>query len=224
MIHSKIKLSFYPRQLYIFLLIVSVFCSWGFTQSINDLFLLYEQKDYISLKESFEKAKGHLTKAEQLFFSTIFIKDGEEAYANYKELFNKADGRIKYLAAERLKDYYYAKGYYSTASDYERYLAENRSMFENTVSAEQPLSEEPAVADVEKLYIQVGAFGLEDNANQMRTMLETQKIDSKIVKRIVNAQTLFCVWVIGKNNFQQTLELADELKQKYHLDYKIIKE
>lgn len=193
-------------------------------QNSEELYSLYQKKEYIRLKEKYEQVKANLSHAEKLFFESLFTDDAEIAFEKYKELFEKSEGRIKYLAADRLKDYYYAKGYYSTASDYERYLVENRELIESSESAVLTDIDDEPVQDIEKLYIQVGAFGLEDNALQMQQMLETQKVESKIIKREVNSRLLYCVWVIGKENFEQTLNFANDLKQKYHLDYKIIKE
>ncbi|MCB0280988.1 MAG: SPOR domain-containing protein [Calditrichae bacterium] len=208
----------------LFFLFLFMFSGFLYSQGSETLFKMYQQREYQQVKEKYNQIKGNLTKSEQLFFESLLMPDAESAFTNYKELFDKSDGRIKYFAAERLKDYYYAKGYYSTASDYERYLVENRSLIE-TPEVTFQLDETPEVQeDAEKLYIQVGAFGLEDNAQQMQQMLQTQKVESSIVKKEVNSRLLYCVWVHGKENFQQTLNLANDLKQKYHLDFKIIKE
>ena len=65
---------------------------------------------------------------------------------------------------------------------------------------------------------------MRDNAEQMKKMLDTQKIDSKIITREVQSKTLYCVWIPGKDEFNDTLNYANELKQLYHLDFNIIKE
>ncbi|NOG44089.1 MAG: hypothetical protein HND50_02610 [Calditrichaeota bacterium] len=186
------------------------------------MYQLYQEKNYNQLKEKYEKVKANLSKAEQIFFDTIFIKDAEKAFQVYKDLFQDSNGKLKYYCGERLKDFYYAKGYYSTASDYEKYLVDNSHLIEEKSFSNANYDSE--IIDEEKLFIQVGAFGLKENAKQMSDMLNTQKIKSKIKIRHVNNKDLFCVWVLGKEDFKQTLKLADELKQKYHLDYKIIKE
>jgi hypothetical protein len=188
-----------------------------------DIYTLYKNRAFDKLKERLKTAKATLPKAEQLFFETLFISDAEQAFEIYKELFNKNDGKVKYFSAERLKEYYYAKGYYSTASDYEKYLVEHRELVENNSNTIiQDIEESPE--DTDKFYIQVGAFGLKDNAEQMKKMLETQKIDSKIITREVQSKTLYCVWIPGKDEFNDTLNFANELKQLYHLDFNIIKE
>ncbi|KAA3617379.1 MAG: SPOR domain-containing protein [Calditrichaeota bacterium] len=193
-----------------------------YSQTNQELYQLYQEKNYNQLKEKYEKVKANLSKAEQIFFDTIFIKDAEKAFQVYKDLFQDSNGKLKYYCGERLKDFYYAKGYYSTASDYEKYLVDNSHLIEEKSFSNANYDSE--IIDEEKLFIQVGAFGLKENAKQMSDMLNTQKIKSKIKIRHVNNKDLFCVWVLGKEDFKQTLKLADELKQKYHLDYKIIKE
>ena len=200
-----------------------IFHSPVYSQSVSNIYDLYQNKEYGKLKEKLKSIKAKLPQAEQVFFETLFIDDAEQAYAIYKDLFNKYDGKVKYYAAERLKDYYYAKGYYSTASDYERYLVENRALIEN-ISNEIVHDVEESPEDTDKFYIQVGAFGLHENAEQMQEMLKTQKIDSKIITREVRSKTLFCVWIPGKDEFNDTLQYANELKQMYHLDFNIIKE
>ena len=204
-------------------LILLIFLPQLYAQSNNDIYYLYQNKEFGKLKEKLISIKANLPKAEQLFFETLFINDAEKAYEIYKDLFNKNGGKVKYFSAERLKDYYYAKGYYSTASDYERYLVENRDLVESSSNEIiQDIEESPE--DTDKLYIQVGAFGLHENAQQMQEMLKTQKIDSKIITREVRSKTLYCVWIPGKDEFSDTLKYANELKQMYHLDFNIIKE
>jgi len=192
-------------------------------QNNNQLFQLYQEKNFERLKEKYEKVKADLSKAEKIFFDAIFTKNAELAFRTYKDLFQNTSGKLKYYSGERLKDYYYARGYYSTASDYEKYLADNHILIEESSTLERD-NYQAEIVDRESLYIQVGAFGLKENASQMTEMLNTQKIESKIKIRHINNTDLYCVWVLGKKDFKQTLKLADELKQKYHLDYKIIKE
>jgi G:T/U-mismatch repair DNA glycosylase len=196
-----------------------------FSQNSEELFQLYQQQDYRSLKEKYFQAKEKLSKSEQAFYNTLFIQDAELAFTEYKELFQNTTGRVKYLCAQQLKDYYYAKGYYSTASEYERYLAENSNFVESkSVEQNETAQQNTTIKDIEKYYIQVGAFSLQDNAEQMKSMLQIQEIESKIVIRNVLSKELHCVWVTGKDSFNQTLKFAEEIKQKYHLNYKIIKE
>jgi len=221
---AKKDTMFFQKTVFIFLLLI-VASNFVFGQNSEDLFRYYQHQDFKSLKEKYPQAKGSLSKSEQDFYDILFIHDAETAFAQYKEMFNKASGRVKYMCAQRLKDYYYAKGYYSTTSEYENYLVENRDLVEEGPSEQvEPVHEDVKINDSEKYYIQVGAFGLQENAEQMKLMLQTQEIESKIVKRNVLSKELHCVWVTGKDNFNQTLKFAEEIKGKYHLNYKIIKE
>lgn len=213
----------YRQKINISFIVFLCFALNIYGQNNQELYKLYQDKSYAQLKENYVKFKAGLSKAEQLFFRAVFMKDAEEAYIIYKEIFQNSNGKLKYYCGERLKDYYYARGYYSTASDYEKYLVENYHLVEEKTDPEYNIFE-PEIVDEEKLFIQVGAFGLKENATQMSDMLNTQKIKSKIKIRRINSKNLFCIWVLGKGDFRQTLMFAEELKQKYHLDYRIIKE
>ena len=63
-----------------------------------------------------------------------------------------------------------------------------------------------------------------ENANQMQEMLTTQNVNSIIKKRDVNGRILYCVWVPGKKDFKETLDFANSLKNRYELEFRIIKE
>lgn len=191
-----------------------------YSQESSLLFKLYQNKEFEQLKDKFSNG-FKLSGAEKQFFEALFMQDAEKAFSVYENLFQNTDGKVKFACAERLRDYYYAKGYYSTASDYERYLVENQSLMQEETEV---VTDVFTPADNDLLYIQVGAFSIIDNANQMKEMLETQKIKSKIVPRKVNSNELFCVWIHGKQDFNDTLKYANELKQKYHFNFKIIKE
>lgn len=194
-----------------------------YSQSSNTLFDLYTNKHYSLLKEKLETST-QIQDTERSFFEAVFLKDGESAFQIYESLFRKTEGKLKYYTAERLKDYYYARGYYSTASDYEKFLVEHKALVEQETEVVMPDIVNQSPVDTDLLYIQVGAFGISDNAGQMKEMLRTQNIESKIVLREINGQRLYCVWIAGKINFEETLKFANDIKQKYHLNFKIIKE
>ena len=58
---------------------------------------------------------------------TIFLENGEEALNIYLRLFKNSYGVFKSIISKKLSDYYYAKGYYLTASKYQKFLVENTS-------------------------------------------------------------------------------------------------
>ena len=74
-----------------------------------------------------------------------------------------------------------------------------------------------------KYYVQVGAFSLKENAEQRIRFLKIQNISSSVVEREVNNSTLYCVWIPGKESIDETLAFANEIKQKYALDFQIKK-
>jgi hypothetical protein len=206
-----------------FLLLLLVFNSGVIAQNSNQLFNYYQNKQFDLVKNNLTKSK-QISETERQFFEALFIKDAEQAFGIYEALFKKTEGKIKYYSAERIKDYYYAKGFYSTASDYEKYLVEHKALIDQKTEVVIPDIVNESPADTDLLYIQVGAFGLVDNANQMKAMLNTQRIESKIIIKEINSQKLYCVWVTGKGDFDETLKFANDLKQRYHLNFKIIKE
>ena len=116
-------------------------------------------------------------------------------------------------------DYYYANGYYETASKYQKYLVDS----ENVTNNKTEYVKQKPVSPTEKLYIQVGAFGLKENASQLQNMLKTQNIKAVIIEKKINSKQLYLVWIEGKSNFEDTLKEANLLREKYDLDYRIIK-
>ena len=113
-------------------------------------------------------------------------------------------------------DYYYAKGYYVNASKYQKYLVEN------SLQEKSEIKTAPETNTVE-YYVQAGAFSLRENAEQRVKFLKIQNINSKVVERVVNNSKLYCVWIPGRKTVEATLEFANEIKQKYSLDFQIMK-
>jgi cell division septation protein DedD len=71
--------------------------------------------------------------------------------------------------------------------------------------------------------IQVGAFGEEENARQLQKSLQTQKFPVRIIERVVNDRNLYCVWVNGGESLDETIRLADKIKNRFKLEYRILK-
>jgi len=210
-------------KLFIAGILISASILYGQSTASDKLLNLYRNGNFEQLHDELKNTA--VAPLEKRFYEALFEKDAEKAFVIYEDLFKNHEGRPKYLAAERLMEYYYARGYYSTASDYQRFLVENGDLL--NIAAADEVEREPVVASNDQdegFFIQVGAFGLEDNAQQMQKMLQTQKIESLIKARTVQNKMLYCVWVPGKKDFDETLQLANELKEKYQLDYRIIKE
>ena len=71
--------------------------------------------------------------------------------------------------------------------------------------------------------IQVGAFGVIENANDLAGYLQDNKLEVSVVKRNVSGSVLYCVWVEGDTDFKITENIAEEIKRKYQLSYRIVK-
>jgi hypothetical protein len=185
-----------------------------FSQNFSKLYELYESKNFDQLKIELDQFNNQFKNSTEIkFFDALFLEDGEQALLIYKSLFDISEGKIKTYLAQKLSDYYYAKGYYITASKYQKYLVEKSPDSKNQTTAE---------VEKDKFIIQLGAFGLKHNADQLKNMLETQNLFPRIVEREINGKFLYCVWMDGKNNFSQTLKYAESIKQKYQLQYRII--
>ncbi len=173
---------------------------------------MYDSQNYESLENELKKIESKYSEFPEIkFFKTIFLENGDEAVEVYKEIFDDSNSILKKYISKKLGDYYYAKGYYLTASKYQEYLVEkNGNNFE------------PQKKEKDKFIIQLGAFGLEENAQRLKKMLETQNLHTAIVQRNINEKPLFCVWMDGKSDFKQTLKYAEVIKKKYQLQYRII--
>ena len=207
--------------------IILVLCTIIFIANISsaqsliykELFKLYEAHDYSSLKKEINKHDVKTRESKEIkFLNTIFLDNGEEAIAIYLDLFQDSYGELKSIIAKKLSDYYYAKGYYITASKYQKYLVENTSTIKKI-----PKQNEEQI-DEKKYIIQLGAFGLKDNAYQLQEMLQTQNIYTRIEDRNINGKLLHCVWLDGKKGFSETLQFAEKIKEKYHLQYRILQQ
>jgi len=194
-------------------------------QDKTNLIRYFQENDNVRLQKEIAKQRFPNTGFEALFFKAVFEPDAEKAFTIYQDVFKHSSGYTRYLAANRLKDYYYARGYYATAADYQKFILNNDILLdEKSLRMNNIPNEKPETLNQEQLYIQVGAFGLHENALQMQEMLKTQKIKSRIVLRMLKQKRFYCVWIPGKDDFKATLNFADELMEKYHLKYRLIKE
>ena len=187
--------------------------------SLAHLYGLFEQQRFDELQTKLKQtAKTADNKYELQFFETLFLRDGEKAGRQYEAVYKKATGKAKYYAAKKLMDFYYAKGFYVHAAEFEKYMVEHQ------IRQEKPLQPGmPAADETGAYFIQVGAFSLKDNAMQLVGFLAVQNIQSGIVQKIRDGKILYCVWIPGKVNLDETLHMANEIKQKYALEYQIKK-
>ncbi len=183
----------------------------------------YKNHDITSVQKMIRAGVDFESAEEKQFYTALLERDADKAIEVYKQLYSEGSPLFKYLSAERLHDYYYARGYYTTAAGYRRYMVDHAAAIQTRVTTQKNTYETPEMQD-ESYYIQVGAFGIKDNALQMVNMLRTQNYPVYVKERVINSRTLYCVWITGKSDFPGTLKLAEQIKQKYHLNYKLLKE
>jgi hypothetical protein len=190
-------------------------------QDFSDLYDLYQKKNIDALKQRVEQLAAQYTQNKEImFFSTLFMEDGEEAFKTYEQLYTQAEGQLRNIIGEKLAQYYYACGFYVRAAE-----------FKNGQPAVSPAAATAAGPNrdgkgVEKqqsnFVIQVGAFGQEDNARQLQKILQARDIKARLVTRQVNGQNLYCVWIAGTNSLNETLQIAENLKERFKLEYRIL--
>ena len=196
----------------------------------DTLYKNYEQHNYEIVRQDLSGVdQNYQSGLDYQFFSAVFNENGEEAKEIFQLVFEKSNKHLKRLAAKKLMDYYYAKGYYVNASKFQEYLVDegNGADVANPIQVQQPEIPEnkpvqPSI-ESEKYYIQVGAFSLEENASQLVKMLATQNIKARVVERKIDKRNLFCVWLEGKEDFKKTYDYANIIKEKYDLKFRIIK-
>lgn len=213
-----------------FIPVIYIFSLFHFTvtaQSFDELITLYKDQKHEQLKKEIDKLPDdpELSKTENAFLKALTTPNAEEAKRIYERLFDAGSPKVRYLAAQKLMQYHYARGYYITSEDYQKYLLRNekdlqpgddRKLLSETYQVEN--------APGPSFFIQVGAFGYQDNAEQLQSMLETQNIKCSIVPRNIGGTKLFCVWIKGKTSLDETISFANDIKERYDLNYRIIKE
>ncbi len=206
-----------------FLLLISVLTSFAVAQNLNErLIQLYRSHDLSKLKKELQGSAARQNPLTAEFFKAVFLEDGQAAKEMYQHIYDRGYGKIKFLAAEKLQQYYYARGYYITANKYQKYLVENQPPAQ-TEEVDQPVADEQDPSRNAAFYIQVGAFGMKENAEQRRKFLKLQNINSQVIKRMINGKQFFCVWISGKKDLEKTLNYAEQLKHRFDLEYQIMK-
>jgi len=213
--------------------IYTIFCFlwtgiWGlsYAQDLAELYSLYEARKMVQLEQRLATMPNNAGQIPDIvFFRTIFNENGEEALKVYEQLFEQSDGLLKKITAHKLAQYYYARGYYVKAGEFTE-IAQNTpaQLSDRKINITRPEKPLPANEPAEALYaIQVGAFSYRDNAQKMLDLLNQQRLNARIVTREINGKALFCVWITGKDDPDETNEYARDLKRKYNIPYRIVK-
>jgi len=195
-------------------------------QKHQDLFDYYASRQIEKLASRVAQLENSAqTDPEVLFFSTVLNDDGDNAFSVYERLFIESRGNLKNLAAEKLSQYYYARGFYIKSAEYEKYAntyipvktTEIVKSGDNTKESKTGQSSPPIYK------IQVGAFGVIENANDLVGFLKGKNLEAAVVNRNVGGTILYCVWIDGDPDIKKTEKIAEDIKLKYQLSYRIVK-
>jgi hypothetical protein len=192
-------------------------------QNHLDLFEYYANKQIDKLEIRVQQLEKNLKNdPEVLFFSTVLTDNGDKAFSIYERLFIQSHGPLKNLAAEKLAEYYYARGFYIKSKEYEKY-AKTYIPVKTTEPLKSGDNNKESNRSGSIYKIQVGAFGVIENANDLAGYLQGKKLEVSVVNRNVSGSMLYCVWVEGGSDFKNTENIAKEIKKKYQLSYRIVK-
>ncbi len=198
------------RRYGIFIFMLIIVPSLIYAQSFEQLHQLYQQK---KMDELGQLVRNNTSNSKEIvFFKTLFNESGEESIRIYESLFAGSSGELRSLVAKKISEYYYAKGFYVRAAEYNKYIQ----------ATTNPIITPTVVSSTKPYFIQVGAFSFRDNANRMKELLLEKKIESNVMVREINGKSLYCVWVNGSATYNETKIIADELKANYKLNYQII--
>jgi hypothetical protein len=210
----------------ILILSFSLFNSIVSAQKHQDLFDYYSSKQIENLELRIKQLEGSGNNDPELqFFRAVISDNGDNAFQIYERLFKQSEGPLKNLTAQKLAEYYYARGFYIRSSEYEK-IAKTYIPVKTTESVKtgDNTNNYKAKKPTTPIYqIQVGAFGVRKNADDLARFLGNKKLRVSVVNREVDGTDLFCVWVEGKSNLDDTEKVANEIKKKYSLSYRIIK-
>jgi hypothetical protein len=195
-------------------------------QKYPDLYTYYTNRNIDKLETRIQQLENTTQNdPEVLFFRTVLSDNGDSAFNIYDRLFKQSKGSLKNLAAQKLAEYYFARGFYVKSSEYKNiaktYIPlktiEEPKSGDNT----SEIKTEPLGASIYK--IQVGAFGVRENANDLAEYLKGKKVEVSVVSREINGKDLYCVWVEGGSNLDSTEKIAEEIKKNFRLSYRIVK-
>jgi hypothetical protein len=215
-------------KIFFLTLILSLFLSTSilFAQEHQDLFEYYANRQIDKLETRIEQL-GNIAQndPEVLFFRTILTNNGDNAFLIYERLFKQSRGPLKKLVAEKLAEYYYARGFYIKSSKFEN-IAKAYIPVKTTekIKSGDNIRESKIERSTKSIYkIQVGAFSVIENANDLASFLKGKKLEVSVVNRNVSGNNLYCVWVEGGSSFESTENIAKEINKRYQLSYRIVK-
>lgn len=183
----------------------------------NKLWSAYVNGDINTVIESRKNIMSFRDKSHQTaFLKAIFIKDGDRALSVYQNIVSNAkDGELRYHAAKKIYEYYYARGFYITADDLKKRMGFDKI---DIVSVKgNPNLELPPI----KYVIQIGAFSDKKNAEKMIKRISNLKATIMIKTKNISGRELHLVWVGPFTERQKAEDLAVSIKENYQIQPRI---
>ncbi len=170
---------------------------------------LYLDNDFNTIEQLLKERKISSPQWNR-FFNLLFEENGEDALVDYVQLFNEAnDAKLKKLLLDRISQYYYAKGLYTTA----KRLYDDPNFRAYLFSSKQ---------DKQYYGVQLGAYSTYQNALASQKKLPQSLKNIHILTKNINGKTLYVI-VAGKySNQAQAKKLFQQLKDQFNIQGMII--
>lgn len=150
------------------------------------------------------------------FFKTLFEPNAEVAFSAYQKIISStSDGELRFQAAKKIYEYYYARGFYITADEIESRFGLDKEVVyhakDNNALELPPL----------QFVIQLGAFSDRLNADKMIKRISRLDKTILIKTKVVAGQKLHLVWVGPFNDRSSAEEWAELIEDKYKIHSRI---
>jgi hypothetical protein len=164
-------------------------------------------------KEILESKSGDL---HLKFLQTLFVRDGESAFRVYKSIvINTEDNELRYQAAQKLYEYYYARGFYVTADNIRKQMgADNLQVVKSTGGSGPEL---PPL----KYVLQVGAFSDKENARKLIRRFSGLDVTIMLKTKTISGRELHLVWIGPFNSRTNAERLAEKVRNDFQIEPKI---
>lgn len=200
-----------------------------------------EKGESNKVKEILPKLKRENPKSANLIFlEGVLTENGQEAISIYQNFVEKyPNNSYADAALYRIYSYYYALGFYDTASKVlknltDKYpdspyikmaLSQEESKQEAEPTRIKDLKDEPSNVNKElnyKFTIQAGAFVKIENAEGLKSELESEGIPCEIKEKNVGGTTFNVVYAGKFQNRSEAEKFLQQINSRYNLNGRII--
>ena len=187
--------------------------------SENELIRLWDDAKMDSLLLIFTPfAASHPSNQVTLFIKAAMERDAHKAARGYQDMIaNGGDSPAVPRAMLRLTQYYRSMGDQQEAHDWEQRLMAEYPSFR--LPQYQP--------ELERKFdypftLQLGAFGVLENAQKFSRQVEEYGLSSQIHRKIVNGRELYLVWAGQFSSENEAKQMGQKLHRENKYNYRII--